>query len=646
MENINDKVLNNLIVVKRSGQRVNFNSLKIAVAIKQAFDNTSDNYSDKEINKIYVTTLDFISKSYNDRKTINVEDIQDIIESILKQNKCLDVYNNFSEYRTNRALSRKAFSTKRQHKFVKAMEKIGSMNSIDEKPNQILYKFGKTISSEYTKSYIIDSKYIRSYEEGQIFIHNFSYFNLGYISDTHLKINNILEDDNCFYEVLNLLLSAKQEIQGEICINNFDILLSKYIVLKFKHIFKNYLYKYLKLIGYISFIDFNKISNKINNITTIDFDLNEFKDIFQNEQSLLILNNAYQDAILNINEMIETNINKLLKSLNNCQLYNKKYSISIGIGNTPEENLVQNCIFNQLITSSILDNVCIIYKITKNTDFKKIIKLIYDNKNIRFIFEKDSLKQNDIEYFSTGLRIFENINNISQAYGRMNIANTSLNMARLGLEYKTINTEFYNELDNLLELIKNQLLFVFETIGDKNKNNYQILFNNNIIDDEKLEKNQKIRKIIKNGTLNINLIGLYECAIMIDKESPSKIIIKLLKYIRQQVDLMSQELKLNFTVSAINYIDVSQELIDLDKTVFGLIPNVTNKTYYTNINYLLYTNKIDNFDINSQYQKLLSGGNVLEILIPKNISLKNLNNLLFELAKSDINFVNIKRSSA
>ena len=39
--NVNE-VLENLIVVKRSGQRVNFNSVKIAVAIKHAFDSNSD----------------------------------------------------------------------------------------------------------------------------------------------------------------------------------------------------------------------------------------------------------------------------------------------------------------------------------------------------------------------------------------------------------------------------------------------------------------------------------------------------------------------------------------------------------------------------------------------------------------------------
>ena len=40
---IDNHSLEDLVVVKRSGQRVEFNSLKIAVAIKNAFDSTPSN---------------------------------------------------------------------------------------------------------------------------------------------------------------------------------------------------------------------------------------------------------------------------------------------------------------------------------------------------------------------------------------------------------------------------------------------------------------------------------------------------------------------------------------------------------------------------------------------------------------------------
>src|SRR5574344_774124 len=115
-----DTTLKDLVVVKRSGQRVEFNQLKIAVAIKSSFDNTKCDYEEADINKVFEDTIKYIIKNYQDRKTINVEDIQDIIEKTLLNDNYKDIYESFSDYRIKRAESRKAFSEKQQHKFVKA----------------------------------------------------------------------------------------------------------------------------------------------------------------------------------------------------------------------------------------------------------------------------------------------------------------------------------------------------------------------------------------------------------------------------------------------------------------------------------------------------------------------------------------------
>ena len=43
---------NNIIVVKRSGQRVNFNETKVALAIKKGFDSVYEEYDEKDVNKL------------------------------------------------------------------------------------------------------------------------------------------------------------------------------------------------------------------------------------------------------------------------------------------------------------------------------------------------------------------------------------------------------------------------------------------------------------------------------------------------------------------------------------------------------------------------------------------------------------------
>ena len=53
----NKTIFDELVVVKRSGQRVEFNSTKIVVAVKKAFDQVRPINSEKEINKVYEDVL-------------------------------------------------------------------------------------------------------------------------------------------------------------------------------------------------------------------------------------------------------------------------------------------------------------------------------------------------------------------------------------------------------------------------------------------------------------------------------------------------------------------------------------------------------------------------------------------------------------
>ena len=109
-----------IVVVKRSGQRVNFNDAKIALAVKKGFDSVYEEYDEKEVNKVKEKVQAYIKKEFKDRKTINVEDVQDAIEKVLQNMKYDEVYTSFKEYRERRAASRDAFVVKQQHKFCKS----------------------------------------------------------------------------------------------------------------------------------------------------------------------------------------------------------------------------------------------------------------------------------------------------------------------------------------------------------------------------------------------------------------------------------------------------------------------------------------------------------------------------------------------
>ena len=97
---------NDIIVVKRSGQRVNFNPTKVAIAVKKGFDSVYEEYDEKLVNQVKEKVLDYIEKNYKDRKTIGVEDIQDVIEKVLEKDY-KEVYESYKGYRDRRTASRR-----------------------------------------------------------------------------------------------------------------------------------------------------------------------------------------------------------------------------------------------------------------------------------------------------------------------------------------------------------------------------------------------------------------------------------------------------------------------------------------------------------------------------------------------------------
>ena len=652
---VGNQILNELVVVKRSGQRVGFNSAKIAIAIKKAFDQVIPTNTGKNINKVYEDVLLYMTENYSDRKTINVEDIQDIIETKLKDNKFKDVYQAFSDYRIRRAASRQAFGIKQQHKFTKAIERIVNDNRENkyalDKPDDILLDFGKTISCEYTKTYVLDNKLVRAHEEGSIYIHNLDYFNLGKLSSTHLMFDSN-SDEDFFTDFISILIKSKNEIDGEIAVDSLDELIRPFFIKEFKIKYKDTLSNYLKITDYLDYINYKKIEDIIDREQSIYFDTDVFSQFILNDKVSSIFRQAYDDALENVIKILSNLIKNQLINLENNNEENKKYSISIGTNNSYEGLIINNCYLGVISKLNRLNNVYTIFNVTNDYDIDlltKVATLISEEKNIQIAFVENSYNYKNgvgARYFSTGKRIFENP--IYEEYGttgRMIVSSVSINMARLGFCYEDKNIkDFYLEMDNVLELAKNCLTTIFEVIGDKSKENYRVIFNNNILDDDKLEPGQKIRKIIKKGgVLNLELAGIYECVLLLEKDDikRKKLLEEILNYISKKIEKFTLESKLNFVLSETTKHRPLRKLMELDKAIYGVRKGINDKKNYERIENLFnYKKEInDDFIYISKYQKLLSGGQLVKIPLSKNTKVKEILEII-QLAKDkDLGFL-------
>ncbi len=651
---IQEKIINDLIVVKRSGQRVEFNNNKIALAIKNAFDQVRQEDTEKDINKVYEEVLKYITNNYVDRKTINVEDIQDIIETKLKEKKYEDVYFAFRDYRIRRAASRKAFGVKQQHKFSKAIERIinSTKETFNDKPNEILLDFGKTIAAEYTKTYVLDNKSVRAHEEGSIYIHNLDYFNLGKLSSTHLIWNHLINQDfptNFIVEALN----AKNEIDGEIAIDGLDQLLEPLVRQRFKSEFKKILQQYLSVAGYLEYINMKKICEILEKETSINFDTEIFESLIYNKRVKDIFEQSYNDSMQYLLRGLESDIQKIVTSLDLNYKENPKYVISLGSNDNFEGLIINNCYLKVIENLKSLKNVTTIFQIKKDSNIEllnKISELIIDEKNIALSFIDNSYNRQEethAEYFSNGRRIFENqIYDDKNSKGRMLVSSVTINMGRLGLKYKNHNRkEFWEELNDILDLSKNALVSIFETIGDKNRDNYQIIFNHNILDDDKLEEGQKIRKVIKKGALSIEMAGLYECATCLEEqeENRKQLIYQILEFVDEKKEKYIAESNLNFIVSETEKYRPLKKLMELDKAIYGIQKGVTDKNTYGRMDAML-TTKTDIYEFLKyigKCQKKLSGGCLTEIHISKNTSTKKIIEYINTALDCDVGFLKL-----
>lgn len=605
-----------LVVVKRSGQRVSFNELKIAIAIKYAFDAFPNKYDKSYANKVYEDVMSFIMENYKDRKTINVEDIQDIIEEQLKKAKFFDVYEEFNSYRNRRNESRRAFALKKQHKFVRVAQDLEDADTKFLSPAKALLKYGEIVSSSYTKSYVMDNKFIRAHDEGKIYIHDLDSFNLGFLEYINLRIDPLKLGKNYILDLYLSLTKASLETAQEILVNDIDnIFLSKAICF-YKENFSIRLKQNLNMFGFLEFINIKKLDDTIAKITSFDTSISLFNEFLINDNIYNIFLKTLSLSKTEVLNDLYNNMEQLFNSINNTY-FNYKYTFNLSF---KDNNIILNYIL-KIIENNSYNNICFIfnvnnYLLNSYAMLERVATLIKINRNIKLNYSNNTL------YFSNGICL-ESKNN-------MVLAVTSLNMARLGLKYRKLNKAFYSELLETLENIKCELDGVLETLGDKTKDNYKVLFNGNIYDDERLEKGQKIRKIIKNGILVINLSGFLEMIKFLDIEKDLVSQDRILKYIKTWIYKYTDSLKLDFKLSFAYFEDATNYFVNIDKTIYSNM--LKDIDCYKNI---IEFNNLKKLDSVSIYNKYLNGGYLTSINIAsdKDIinTIKSLNDLGFGL---------------
>ena len=276
-------------------------------------------------------------------------------------------------------------------------------------------------------------------------------------------------------------------------------------------------------------------------------------------------------------------------------------------------NTVDRCEFSDVDTVEVVS-------ITPGCEENEVGGISYDLET-----ESDML---DISYISSHncrTRVGTNKHDPDKSVipGRGNLSFTSINLPRLGILAQGDINKFYRLLDSKLELVHKQLLERFEIQCQKHPINYPFLMGQGIwLGSDQLGPNDDIREILKHGTLAVGFIGLAETLVALigkhhgESEEAEKLGLQIVQHMRDYTDAWSEEEHMNYSVIGTPAEGLSGRFVRADKQLFGTIPGITDKDYYTNSSHVPVSYPISAFkkvELEAPFHSIENGGHILYI---------------------------------
>ena len=209
--------------------------------------------------------------------------------------------------------------------------------------------------------------------------------------------------------------------------------------------------------------------------------------------------------------------------------------------------------------------------------------------------------------------------------GRGNLSFTSINLPRIAIRSHGDLDLFYEELDRKIDLIVRQLLERFEIQAQKRVLNFPFLMGQGIwIGSDNLAPDDEIREVIKHGTLTMGFIGLAEALVALigkhhgESVEAQNLGLEIVGYMRKRLDEACEHHNLNFSLIATPAEGLSGRFIRLDKRLYGEIPGVTSREYYTNsfhVPVYYSINALDKIRTEAPYHALTNGGHITYVEI-------------------------------
>lgn len=562
-------------IIKRDGRTADFEIDKIAMAIFKAAqvlggkDYDMAMYLAKQV-ELYLTEL-----CHNDMPT--VEQIQDAVERILIDNGHVRTAKEYILYRAERTRVREMNTN--------LMKIYEDLTFVDAKDNDIkrenanidgdtamgtMLKYGSEGAKEFYKMYVIDPKYVKAHEEGDIHIHDMDFYTLtmtccqidlvSLLKDGFSTGHGHLREPNDIESYAALACIAIQSNQndqhGGQSVPNFDFGMAPGVKKTYRKLYWTNLGKFLEFMGDIE--DGPSKMKEIGKQILADKGVEpqmEWDDRYTEAETAVLLQldgikledlekaqekaKAFADKeiIRNTYQAMEALIHNLNTMHSRAGAQVPFSSINYGTDTSPEGRLVMKCVMEA--TEAGLGNgetpifPIQIFKVKEGVSYNPedpnydLFKLACKTSakrlfpNFSFLdapFNKQYYKpghpETECAYMGCRTRVMGNAYDPDReiVYGRGNLSFTSINLPRLAIKAKGDIEVFFELLDQKIDLCIGQLNERLKIQSEKKAANFPFLMGQNVwIDSGKLKPRDSVSEVIKHGTLTIGFIGLAEC---------------------------------------------------------------------------------------------------------------------------------------
>ena len=625
-------------VIKRNGEEVAFDLTKIINAIKGA---------NKDVDKLHrmneyqiMAVADNVAKKIEESThAVNVEDIQDMVETGIMELRGYEVAQKYVRYRYKRELMRKTNTT--DNGILALLDHMNEeVNQENSNKNPVInstqrdYMAGE-VSKDLSRRVLLPEEVVRAHEAGIIHFHDSDYFaqkehNCDLINLQDMLQNGtvisetMIEKPHSFFTACNVTTQIVAQVaSNQYGGQSFTLAhLAPFVDISRKKIRRNVIAEREECGESLDETIINKVTERRlreevkSGIQTIQYQLITLMTC--NGQAPFVTMFMYLDEVEegrtrdDLAMIIEEVMIQRMQGVKNEK----------GVWITPA--------FPKLIYVLDEDNI------TEDSKYWHLTELAAKCTAKRMVPDYISAKimkemKNGEVYPCMGCRSFltvedsqRNPDGSHKFYGRFNQGVVTINLVDVACSSEGDMEKFWKILDERLELCHRALRCRHERLQGTVSDVAPILWQNGAL--ARLKKGETIDKLLFNGysTISLGYAGLYEmCVRMLGKSHTDPAARPFAMQVMQKLNDKCEEWKkaenISYSVYGTPMESTTYKFAKCLQKRFGIIKGVTDKNYITNSYHVHVSEKIDAFKklkFEADFQKLSPGGAISYIEVP------------------------------